>query len=233
MKNRYTLAIITIIFIYLFTGCTGRPGRSTPAPTVTKPLKSPVKTAGAPSPTPKTSPTKTATPSPKESPSPSPTPEASPGPSPTKDQSPLAMGRRYLEQGNYRQAMPKFDKAISKNPKNAMAYAYRGRAYFEMQDYTRAGSDLKRALELNPKNLQANMFMGNLLSKKYDPAASGYYSKVINEDPDNAEAYYRRALSNLTGDKNEEALKDLKKAVKADPKGEYGKLAKEKLEEMK
>lgn len=70
------------------------------------------------------------------------------------------------------------------------------------------------------------------LSKQYDEAIKDY-SKAIEMDGKNLEAYFQRAkVYNFKGD-TENALKDFQTVVNLAPKGEKGKKASQMVEELK
>ena len=70
------------------------------------------------------------------------------------------------------------------------------------------------------------------LSKQYDKAIQDY-TKAIELDGKNADAYFQRAkVYNLQG-KTQKAIDDFKVVVQLDPKGEKGKKAKQMVEELK
>ncbi len=70
------------------------------------------------------------------------------------------------------------------------------------------------------------------LSKQYDAAIKDY-TKAIEMDGKNVEAYFQRAkVYNFKGDKKN-AMKDFQSVVDLDPKGEKGKKAQQMVDELK
>ncbi len=58
------------------------------------------------------------------------------------------MGLIYNKMGNYRQAIPYFNKAIDKNPKYGMAFFHRGEAKYKMGDQSGGCEDIHKSTEL-------------------------------------------------------------------------------------
>ncbi|MCE1245397.1 MAG: tetratricopeptide repeat protein [Firmicutes bacterium] len=78
-----------------------------------------------------------------------------------------------------------------------------------------------------------DMAKGNadLMSKNYDSAIANY-TKVIQADPKNAEAYFQRAKAYNFKDEVEKAKADFKKVVELSPDSEQGKKAKQMLNKL-
>jgi len=70
-------------------------------------------------------------------------------------------GARLLREGQHKDAIPAFDKAVRLNPRYAEAYNARGVTYNEMAQYERAVKDYDAALSLNPKYAEAYFNRGN------------------------------------------------------------------------
>lgn len=70
------------------------------------------------------------------------------------------------------------------------------------------------------------------LSKQYDAAIKDY-TKAIEMDGKNTEAYFQRAKVYNFKDDKKNAIKDFQTVVELDPKGEKGKKAKQMVDELK
>jgi len=113
-------------------------------------------------------------------------------------------------------AISDFNKAIDIDPKNSEAYFYRGKFYYRsVGNFTKAMSDFNKEIELNPNHAGSYYFRGSLYEKKNygllknfkrwvglsDPdfdvneiKALSDYSKAIEIDPNDRQAYLERAM---------------------------------------
>jgi tetratricopeptide (TPR) repeat protein len=97
-------------------------------------------------------------------------------------------------QGNLRQAMFDFNKAIEINPDDTNAYTDRGVIYAEQGNLTQAISDFNKAIEINPKNEKAYCNRGIAYYQQGNsPQALLDYNKAIEINPNYSEAYDNRA----------------------------------------
>ena len=64
----------------------------------------------------------------------------------------IARGNGYLTDGNAKQAIYYFNKAVTVNPKNMDAYVARATAYFINAQYKEAAADFATAINANPNN---------------------------------------------------------------------------------
>jgi Tfp pilus assembly protein PilF len=60
------------------------------------------------------------------------------------------LGAKYLDEGNYQEAVLAFTAAIEIDPKNPDAYVGRGDAYIELGEYDKAADDYEDAISLDP-----------------------------------------------------------------------------------
>lgn len=70
-------------------------------------------------------------------------------------------GARFYYQGNYKEAVESFSKAISLNPSVALFHSQLGSVYYKLKMYESALSEWKKALELNPADKQLSSFIEN------------------------------------------------------------------------
>jgi tetratricopeptide (TPR) repeat protein len=100
-------------------------------------------------------------------------------------------GAAYSAGSNYDRAIDDFNKAITLNPKYALAYIGRGGAYFSIGENDRAIEDYSMAVQLMPANEIAYSSRGAAYSKKGDfERAIADYSEAIRIDPKSAFASY-------------------------------------------
>jgi lipoprotein NlpI len=105
-------------------------------------------------------------------------------------------GARLLREGQHKNAIPAFDKALRLNPRYAEAYNARGVTYNEMAQYERALKDYDAALGLNPKYAEAYFNRGNAYNDLGQAEkALKDYGEAIRLDQEYVGAYYNRALA--------------------------------------
>jgi tetratricopeptide (TPR) repeat protein len=93
-------------------------------------------------------------------------------------------GFAYATRGDYDRAIADYDQTLMLKPDYANAYFNRGNAYFEREDYDRAFADLDRALQIEPSDPDTRNFRD-----------LAYYCKLITLNPNDADAYFGRALA--------------------------------------
>jgi tetratricopeptide (TPR) repeat protein len=107
-------------------------------------------------------------------------------------------GARLLREGQHKNAIPEFDKALRLNPRYAEAYNSRGEAYNELAQYERAIKDYDAALALNPKYAEAYFNRANAYNDlgQSDRALKDY-DEALRLDQNYIGAYYNRALAHM------------------------------------
>jgi tetratricopeptide (TPR) repeat protein len=90
------------------------------------------------------------------------------------------------------------------NELDAQAYRERGLVYVQLRLYRIAMADFDRARELDPKRLPWK-------------DAIGAYSQAIERNPDDAQAYYQRALARELSGQRAQAIQDYTEAVRLQP----------------
>jgi putative serine protease PepD len=74
----------------------------------------------------------------------------------------FATGYVQWRQGNARQAIAEFNKAVQLTPRDAFIYLCRGLAQREIASYEKAFDDLKKAVQLDPNSAQAHVELAEL-----------------------------------------------------------------------
>jgi tetratricopeptide (TPR) repeat protein len=116
---------------------------------------------------------------------------------PAKDA--FSEGMRLLAEGQHKNAIPEFDKALRLNPRYAEAYTARGITYNEMAQYERAIKDYDAALALDPKSTEAYFNRANSYNDLGQPErALKDYDEALRLDQNYFGAYYNRALVHMT-----------------------------------
>jgi len=129
----------------------------------------------------------------------------------------LNQGLKLYEQGNYREAVAGFDKAIAANPANFKIYTAKGIALCFEGDYKGGFEQIQKTLAMNPGYVPAyyDMAMAYKLQNNYDQSLY-WFEKTIQGDPENTWSYYGIATIHADRGNAQEALKYLKKAIELD-----------------
>jgi tetratricopeptide (TPR) repeat protein len=126
-----------------------------------------------------------------------------------------SQGLKNYQEGNYQDAIKKFDDALEKASNLAEAYSYRGKAKAEMGDTEGAISDYSQLLLIQPKNAEAYQHRGNIYFKLKDyDAAIKDYNQALNIHPSFALTYYYRGCVHVELGNAQKAIEDLGKAAK-------------------
>jgi tetratricopeptide (TPR) repeat protein len=123
-----------------------------------------------------------------------------------------------FESKDYRGAIEDFNKALSLDPRNTLAYAYRGHAKLNQEDYAGAIQDFNKAVELNPKFDAAYVDRGRTKSLSSDfRGAIADFTKALEISPNYAYAYASRGESWLRLKDYQTAILDFDAAIRYDP----------------
>ena len=129
--------------------------------------------------------------------------------------------RGYAKDGNgdHKDAIADFDRAIEINPQFAKAYGNRGIAKSKMDDNEDALADYVRAIEINPQYAKAYSNRGVVKHNMGDhEGALADYDRAIEISPQFEGAYYNRGVvKNIMGD-YEDAIADFDRAIEINPK---------------
>lgn len=124
--------------------------------------------------------------------------------------------------GDFKDAQTAFNRILSINPREDIAWSYLAKLYAEKEEYPNAISNVLKAIEYNPNYYNYWIDYGDYLrySSKYEEAAKAF-SRAIEITPDYFLAYvYRAAMYELLG-KNAEALADYNEVVKLNSQYQY------------
>ena len=117
-------------------------------------------------------------------------------------------GKAHIQQGNFREAIADFDKAISLNPNLAEAYYYRGIAQRQLKSSPEFREAYVQALTVRGiARLQLGDHQGAIADLNY----------VIAHDPDSSVAYLHRGLARLSLGQTRIARADFKQASNLEP----------------
>ena len=135
---------------------------------------------------------------------------------PSNDRAYNMIGMSFGELEEYPAAIAAFDKAIALNADFANAYYNRGYAYKDLGRFDLAQKDFDRTLKLTAgEHISAliNRSIIYALRENY-PEAIADLTQVVKLKPDEAIAYYNRALVNLTIGNKTAYIRDLTTAEK-------------------
>jgi len=109
----------------------------------------------------------------------------------------------------YQNSLDEFEKAISLDPGNILAYRKKGLVYFGLRQYDEAEKLFVKAISLDPHNVQSHINLGMVKYYKGDKAeAKNLWQKSVNLKMDDIDS---KALNNIANLYKEE--KNYKKAI--------------------
>ena len=126
-------------------------------------------------------------------------------------------GDAFYEQGNYKKALDRYNKAIKLNPDSATAYGSKGSALRMLGHYQEAEESLNMAIQLDPQSVWAYNELGAVYTseKQYDKAVAEY-DKALAINPNYKYAYAKAFPLRMLG-RHQEALAAATRALEIDP----------------
>ena len=123
-------------------------------------------------------------------------------------------GQLYMRMNNKKSALADYKTVVELNPKNIQLTWDVGRVSYEIEEYADALAYYSRAMEqIDNPEAQLYMIRGETFEKlKHYEAAIEDYSRVIEMQPNFADAHYSRGQAKARAGKNEEACVDWIKA---------------------
>src|ERR1700733_14316899 len=130
----------------------------------------------------------------------------------------LESGKRYADQGKYKEATLQFTNALKVDRNFAEAHYQLSKILFKQGSIMPAYGELRRTVDLQPNNIPARIDLGNLLVAGKQPARSAEQANAILAlDPNNADAHaILSAVAAVNGDPVE-SLAQIQKALAIDP----------------
>ncbi|XP_029454762.1 tetratricopeptide repeat protein 6 [Rhinatrema bivittatum] len=127
-------------------------------------------------------------------------------------------GLYCFENSNWNTALSDFTAIINQNPNHAQARTYRGRTYVKQSLYKRAVEDFCAAVHLEPLNWTAFFYRGCILQKTHPFRALQDFSVsvLINNGPENLNAFIHRGILYTDLQKWPEAVCDFENAIALD-----------------
>lgn len=131
----------------------------------------------------------------------------------------LSLGRVYLAQGKFTEAVQLFGEILDGNRNLPAALIGRGDGHFGKLDFQTAAKDYQHAIQLAPKNAEAHLKLGMSLQAQQKPAAAEqHYLAAIQIDPRLAIAYNNLAwMAAKNRKRSPQAIRWAEKAVSLAP----------------
>jgi tetratricopeptide (TPR) repeat protein len=134
-----------------------------------------------------------------------------------------ARGTAYWYAGKQREAIDDFTRELQLQPNSAVALSGRGQCFAETGEFAKAVEDLVRAIELTPDNTFVAAYSRNGLAlayaglRRFDEALKTF-DESLKTAPDNAWAYFNRALAHEWMKETGKAREDYRTSLeKQDP----------------
>lgn len=127
-------------------------------------------------------------------------------------------GLDQARKGNYKAAVPLFDKAIKADPQFAQAYYMLGFTQRRLSANVEAMTSFKKAIEIESKFENAYIALGNLQTSLEDfSSAINTFNAVLSFNEKSSKAYYGSGNVFYKQKDYKQAIDRLKKAVEIDP----------------
>lgn len=103
-------------------------------------------------------------------------------------------GLKLFEEGNIKEAITKFEKAVEEDPNNAVAYGNMGKLYRQQGKLGKAFRNLQKVLAITPEDMDAQFELGELLVEKeqYYDAVTYFSGLQRTADPQVADSLNAR-----------------------------------------
>jgi len=132
------------------------------------------------------------------------------------------LGKQYSDKGGHDTAIEYFLKASAMNPLNSAIYCEIGLTYSKKENFDKATKYWKKAIAINPKDIDTYITIAEMCDmisipssngEKYSKKAIEYFNKVIELDPENANAHFKIGRIFLLNGNRKMYSKYLKKAA--------------------
>jgi tetratricopeptide (TPR) repeat protein len=128
-------------------------------------------------------------------------------------------GIRLMEKGQYKQALPIFEKLVYAEPDNAVFRYNRAVTCFNLKRYKEALHDYLWLAEEYPEDPEYQFQIGNLYYElNQQTKVAAYYNRAIALDGDNFMYYFKRGTYYMKADRYDLALADFNKSLGINPR---------------
>ncbi|WP_455220057.1 tetratricopeptide repeat protein, partial [Kaarinaea lacus] len=125
----------------------------------------------------------------------------------TADRAYSNLGQVHLNEGNYRQAVAYFQKALAIQPGNSFILENTGKAYERLNNYKLAAHYFREIVSLYPEAYRGYMLLGDLFySRKFLPQTKLMYNKAFQLMPNSVSTLQRKALIDYMDDNLQSAI---------------------------
>ncbi len=127
-------------------------------------------------------------------------------------------GNELLKRKNYKQAIVKFNQAISLDPTQYFAYYFKSQIFLAERKYSEAMDNITKTIEIKPDYIKAYLVKGNIYIKMNElDNALDTYAKALKINPDYLNAWDKIGFLNYKMKKYEEAIPAYNKVIKLKP----------------
>ncbi len=128
------------------------------------------------------------------------------------------LGKQCVAEGNYQQALQRFQQALALNPDFVPAYEALGLVQLKQGDIKEAQRSFQDGLEKDPRYAPLYIGLGRTYSaQKDEQQAIKHFQKALELDHSNADAFYFQGLSYVNMGLYSQAEESFKKALDNDP----------------
>ena len=135
--------------------------------------------------------------------------------SPSSPDAHLNLGIALADSNDLRGALDQFSDAVRLGRNSAPGYYNRGRVLYALRRNDEAERSLEAAVKLSPNYVDALLLLGVI--EHTSPRATGVFQRVVELEPDNAQARFYLGRNLLQEGKKAEAIAQWKRAVASDP----------------
>jgi len=133
---------------------------------------------------------------------------------PEKPLAHILLGEAFMHNNLMSEALAEFDRVLQLAPRSARALASKGFVLKQLGQPEVAKKVLREALDYDRESLLANLYLADLLGHGEDvPGALALLERIVQSNPNFAEAYVLRGQIYLRSKRLDEAVRDLEKAT--------------------
>jgi tetratricopeptide (TPR) repeat protein len=123
------------------------------------------------------------------------------------------LGFDYLQTGQLSKAVAQLEKASEEDSTHSEINSWLGMAYLGLGQYRKAIPKLEAALQAQPKNVEILFY----LARAYAGVSTQLNDELFNLAPDSPEAHVTLGISHAASGRNDEAVREYKRAAELNP----------------
>ncbi len=128
------------------------------------------------------------------------------------------IGECYEKMEDFNAAIDYHTRSIKHDEYFSDAWLGRGISFYELKKIPQSINDIKKAISLNEENAEYQLILAEILHKEKMEGATEIYQKVLNEDPNNTDAWLDYSDSFRDNSDIETAIEIISHGLKAMPK---------------